>query len=314
MMLDCTGTTQVMVDPWDSRYSRPSDFCDTGGVRLVARFNQYARQLWDDETGEPLTDYAEALRPALQLALGPVGASEAGSPITTAAFPPAEAAQTALRDQLVAALEAGDWQAAARTARQAEAQARSAGEAERVAALETLATETTFRAAGVDPAGAGYFAATPDGAVLTQEGRVQIARLGAGATETQLATETASSDTQMTTADARGGTGEPTLSMETMTAGDLKGLAVYDAGGMEIGEIDELVTTDGRFASVISVGGFLGIGDKPVAIDLGALRPGRDGVVVGRLTGDDIEGMAEYDFTGTPVPDETRLNEIWRME
>ncbi len=343
--LDCTGTTQVMIDPWDSRYSRPSDFCESDGVSLVAVYSAYARQLWDSETGAPLTDYAEALRPALQLALAPPeapgvdieGRGVAGG-IAMAGYPTSPAAVSedwdadadgslsqdqlgdhdadadgslsedefiaystetggSLRDRLASALEAGDWAEAAATARQAQSLAVRAGDDRRVAALETLAAETSFRAAGVAIAGQGYFVPTPEGAVLSDTGRVLAARLdpadASGAVTTGVASAAA-----------------PRLA----TAGDLRGLAVYDADGMDIGEIEELVMTADGVVSVVSVGGFLGMGEKPVAIDLGALKPAGDGVIISEMGGADIKAMADYDFTGTPVPDDTRLREIWRRK
>nr|CAD6438802.1 photosystem reaction center subunit H [Rhizobium sp. Q54] len=57
---------------------------------------------------------------------------------------------------------------------------------------------------------------------------------------------------------------------------DFEGKAVYGAEGESIGEInDVLVSQDGSVnAVIIGVGGFLGIGEKNVAIDMGALELG----------------------------------------
>ncbi len=53
-----------------------------------------------------------------------------------------------------------------------------------------------------------------------------------------------------------------------LTAEQLDGAPVYDSTGEEIGNVSRLVMADGGAVSevVIDVGGFLGIGDKPVAI------------------------------------------------
>ncbi len=61
---------------------------------------------------------------------------------------------------------------------------------------------------------------------------------------------------------------------------DLEGKAVYGAENESIGEInDVLVSQDGSInAVIIGVGGFLGIGEKNVAVDISALQlgPGAD--------------------------------------
>jgi Uncharacterized conserved protein len=57
---------------------------------------------------------------------------------------------------------------------------------------------------------------------------------------------------------------------------DLQGKAVYDPNGESIGEInDVLVSQDGSVnAVIIGVGGFLGIGEKDVAVNTAALQIG----------------------------------------
>jgi sporulation protein YlmC with PRC-barrel domain len=55
-----------------------------------------------------------------------------------------------------------------------------------------------------------------------------------------------------------------------LTAEKLSGAAVYDSNDDRIGEVkDLLLTADGvATQAVIDVGGFLGMGEKPVALDL----------------------------------------------
>ncbi|CAI9402033.1 hypothetical protein ANOBCDAF_00823 [Pleomorphomonas sp. T1.2MG-36] len=57
---------------------------------------------------------------------------------------------------------------------------------------------------------------------------------------------------------------------------DLQGKAVYGSDGASIGDIkDVLVSQDGSVnAVIIGVGGFLGIGEKDVAVNMGALQLG----------------------------------------
>lgn len=60
---------------------------------------------------------------------------------------------------------------------------------------------------------------------------------------------------------------------EQLTTEDLTGMRVYDANGEWIGEINQLnVDNDGRIeAAIIDVGGFLGLGEKPVELELAKL-------------------------------------------
>lgn len=62
--------------------------------------------------------------------------------------------------------------------------------------------------------------------------------------------------------------------MTKMTAADLGGKAVVNRNGEEIGEVDQIVrrSDDGRHFAVVSVGGFLGIGDRQVMVPLDELR------------------------------------------
>jgi len=64
----------------------------------------------------------------------------------------------------------------------------------------------------------------------------------------------------------------------TLTADDLQGLSVYGTSDDRVGEISDLVLTDdGRISHlVIDVGGFLGIGEKPVALPFDRIALRRD--------------------------------------
>jgi sporulation protein YlmC with PRC-barrel domain len=89
---------------------------------------------------------------------------------------------------------------------------------------------------------------------------------------------------------ARGGMADSPRTSESTTAGpfitkpgqgawrvsDLQGKAVYGTEGESIGDIsDVLISQDGSVnAVIIGVGGFLGIGQKDVAVDMSALQLG----------------------------------------
>jgi sporulation protein YlmC with PRC-barrel domain len=59
-----------------------------------------------------------------------------------------------------------------------------------------------------------------------------------------------------------------------MTAGDLIGKSVVNQEGDEVGEIEDIVigTNDKAVQAIVSVGGFLGIGDKNVAVAFDELQ------------------------------------------
>ncbi|WP_297769044.1 PRC-barrel domain-containing protein [uncultured Roseovarius sp.] len=63
-----------------------------------------------------------------------------------------------------------------------------------------------------------------------------------------------------------------------VTAEEIEGVAVYDASNAHVGEISNAVLTDdGRVSDVvIDVGGFLGLGEKPVAIPFDKIELRRD--------------------------------------
>jgi len=82
-----------------------------------------------------------------------------------------------------------------------------------------------------------------------------------------------------------------------MTAEDLIGKTVVNADGRDVGSIDDLVLDNNKVAHVVvGVGGFLGIGEKNVAIPVEKLQLGQDqAIMLSGLTEDDLRGMPEFD-------------------
>ncbi|MBC2860845.1 PRC-barrel domain-containing protein [Stappia sp. 28M-7] len=84
------------------------------------------------------------------------------------------------------------------------------------------------------------------------------------------------------------------------TAEELIGSTVYSADDSDIGEVsDVVVSSAGKIeAMVIDVGGFLGIGAKPVAVELSSLEVRRDENGDPRIyttqTQETLEAMPEY--------------------
>lgn len=88
-----------------------------------------------------------------------------------------------------------------------------------------------------------------------------------------------------------------------MTAGDLIGKTVVNEQGDEVGEIEDIVigTSDQTVQAVVSVGGFLGIGDKTVAMSFDELQPGQEENSVLLTSGATVEELKQrpaYDEAG----------------
>ena len=90
--------------------------------------------------------------------------------------------------------------------------------------------------------------------------------------------------------------------IDDLTAEDLTGARVYDTSEEWIGEISELLLTDsGKIdRAVVDVGGFLGLGEKPVALSMDEIKILR-GDDAGDLrievakTQDELEAMPTYE-------------------
>lgn len=92
-----------------------------------------------------------------------------------------------------------------------------------------------------------------------------------------------------------------TAEPEVLTADKLTGAAVYDVNDRRIGEVsDLLLADDGKVtATVVDVGGFLGMGEKPVSLDLSQIDilrndAGDDVRVYVSMTKEALEAMPAY--------------------
>lgn len=105
-----------------------------------------------------------------------------------------------------------------------------------------------------------------------------------------------------------------TLPAAEMTADKLKGTTVYGADDANLGSIDEVVMTQDNKpdAVVIDVGGFLGIGAKPVAVGMDNLAfmtdPDGKTYLYTSLTKEQLEAQPEYNKDNwTAQRDEMRM-------
>jgi sporulation protein YlmC with PRC-barrel domain len=87
----------------------------------------------------------------------------------------------------------------------------------------------------------------------------------------------------------------------TVRVSDIDGMDVVNARGNQLGDIDRLVVSraDNRIMAIVAHGGFLGLGEKKVAIPLENMAMSDDRLVVQGLTDDDIKAMPEWN-EGSP--------------
>jgi sporulation protein YlmC with PRC-barrel domain len=89
-------------------------------------------------------------------------------------------------------------------------------------------------------------------------------------------------------------------SAKLMSANDYIGKTVYDQAGNNIGEVNDLIVSgDGNIEAVIlGVGGFLGIGEKDVAVNTDAVQMVQDGDtqrLIVQATKETLESAPTYD-------------------
>lgn len=95
-----------------------------------------------------------------------------------------------------------------------------------------------------------------------------------------------------------------TVQPADMLASNLLDADVYNLQNEEIGEVEDIVVDQGRVirAVIISVGGFLGLGERNVAADPGSLvlmrEAGGEIRVVANTTREDLQNAPEFKFEG----------------
>jgi putative membrane protein len=83
-----------------------------------------------------------------------------------------------------------------------------------------------------------------------------------------------------------------------VSVGEVLGAPVVNDQGDEVGEIKDVVMKDNAYYAVLAVGGFLGIGDKNVAIPLDGLKLGEDeAYLMSAQTEEQLEAMPAYEAT-----------------
>lgn len=81
------------------------------------------------------------------------------------------------------------------------------------------------------------------------------------------------------------------------SADQYAGMSVYDASGQEVGVIEKVeVAADGSEQAIVSVGGFLGIGSKKIAVPASELTLNAEGTgYTTSMTVEEIETAPAYE-------------------
>ena len=88
-------------------------------------------------------------------------------------------------------------------------------------------------------------------------------------------------------------------SLDTIGTEEVVGKTVVSQQGEEIGEVKEIVMDNDsqQHLAVLDVGGFLGIGEKSVAVAFEELQLSADGRIQSNLTRESLQSQPEYDAT-----------------
>lgn len=96
-------------------------------------------------------------------------------------------------------------------------------------------------------------------------------------------------------------TGTVTAGQGMASAESMMGKTVVGSDGEEIGEVEDVImdSASGQARQlVISSGGFLGIGEKQIAVDFSNAQPGAedDEIKLSNLTRDQVKDMPEFEY------------------
>ena len=148
-----------------------------------------------------------------------------------------------------------------------------------------------------------------DNAATAVEGAMDKATTAVTDTTNRILPDDATAAPEVAQADQAATTGAMTVpegyaAVDTavLTADDVQGAPVYDAENKQIGEVSELVlSADGKLTeAVIDVGGFLGIGAKPVALPIGSVdvvraNEGAETRIYVAMTKEELEALPKFE-------------------
>jgi sporulation protein YlmC with PRC-barrel domain len=137
---------------------------------------------------------------------------------------------------------------------------------------------------------------------------VRIERMDAGAAEEARAAQGATQQMQGQPTEAAAVSSE----MRSITASEIEGMDVVNLRGVQLGEVENVVRSaaDNREFIVISHGGFLGLGEKRVALPLTDVRVNGDRIQVPGLTDEQISALPAFDWNDRTYPEVENESEL----
>jgi len=93
--------------------------------------------------------------------------------------------------------------------------------------------------------------------------------------------------------------GKMTFEEVALAASELKGRDVYSDAGKKVGEVADVIPETGTAREIVlSVGGFLGIGDKLVSVPASTINKNTDGRLVVAMTEAQLKKLPDYKPAG----------------
>ena len=164
---------------------------------------------------------------------------------------------------------------------------------------DAVVKESNDMAKAADKATDGEKTAKADANATMNNDQTAKADVNATTNADTKSTDMAATTTEKTNMNGMSGT---PVGEDYLTAENLDGARVYDSNDKWVGEISELIVSDsGQITdAIVDVGGFLGIGEKPVALKLSDLQilrqDGSDDVrIYTAMAEDDLKAMPTFE-------------------
>jgi sporulation protein YlmC with PRC-barrel domain len=95
------------------------------------------------------------------------------------------------------------------------------------------------------------------------------------------------------------------LQTQRIVVSELEGMDVVNARGEQLGDVDDVVraVADNKLYVVIDHGGFLGLGEKQVALSLDGLMIQGNRIVIPGLTDEEIEALPAFESNDQAFPE-----------
>uniref|UniRef100_UPI0035C84ABD PRC-barrel domain-containing protein n=1 Tax=Palleronia sp. TaxID=1940284 RepID=UPI0035C84ABD len=105
-----------------------------------------------------------------------------------------------------------------------------------------------------------------------------------------------SSDNEQATLETEQQSADMTAEGAQMTVGDITNMEVVTADGDNLGNPDAVIEMNGEHMLIVSSGGFLGLGDTQVPVELSTVSFQNGQIVLQQLTEQQIENANDFEY------------------